>query len=183
MKLTNYIIASMLLVSCVSGPKDPVKTELLPSIYPDYIGVTIPVNIAPLDFNFADDDIDCMDVVIKGSKDGEIHCNGIETDLDIDEWHDLTAQNAGGHLTFTVCIKKDGKWKQYKDFKIYISQYPLEEYGVTYRRIAPGYEVGGDIGIYQRDIHNFTETAILQEGIVPGQCMNCHVADMAIHKD
>ena len=177
MKLTNYIIASMLLVSCVSGPKDPVKTELLPSIYPDYIGVTIPVNIAPLDFNFADDDIDCMDVVIKGSKDGEIHCNGIETDLDIDEWHDLTAQNAGGHLTFTVCIKKDGKWKQYKDFKIYISQYPLEEYGVTYRRIAPGYEVGGDIGIYQRDIHNFTETAILQEGIVPGQCMNCHVAN------
>ena len=177
MKLINYIIAGLLFVSCGSKPDHPVMLDEMPGIYPDYIGVTIPVNIAPLDFNFADDDIDCMDVVVKGSKGGEIHSNGAWADFDIIEWHELTAQNAGGELVFTVCVKKNDKWIQYKDFKMFVSRYPLEEYGVTYRRIAPGYEVGGDIGIYQRDIHTFAETAILQEGIVPGQCMNCHVAN------
>ena len=90
-----------------------------------------------------------------------------------------TEQNAGGELLFTVCVKKNGQWLQYQDFKMYVSKYRLDEYGVTYRRIAPGYEVGGDIGIYQRDIHSFDESAILAESVVPGQCMNCHVANRA----
>lgn len=172
-------LVQLALLACTSSPKDPVKVNALPEIYPDYIGVTIPAGIAPLDFNFADEDIDGMDVVVKGSKGGELHVNGAWADFDIDDWHALTEQNAGGELTFTVCVKKDGQWKQYQDFKIYVSQYRLDEYGVTYRRIAPGYEVGGDIGIYQRDIHSFKESVILAENIVPGQCMNCHVANRA----
>lgn len=63
---------------------------------------------------------------------------------------------------------------QYQDFKIYVSPYALDDWGVTYRRIAPGYEVGGNIGMYQRDIHTFDEYAMLQESAVPGRCMNCH---------
>ncbi|MBR5930203.1 MAG: hypothetical protein IKZ93_09495, partial [Prevotella sp.] len=186
-RISNQLVSLVLLVplvqlallGCTSSPDNPVKVNQLPRIYPDYIGVTIPVGIAPLDFNFADEDIDGMDVVVKGSKCGEIHANGAWADFDIDDWHTLTEQNAGGELTFTVCVKKDGQWKQYQDFKIYVSQYRLDEYGVTYRRIAPGYEVGGDIGIYQRDIHSFKESVILAENIVPGQCMNCHVANRA----
>ena len=90
------------------------KVEKLPEIYPDYIGVTIPADIAPLNFNFANENIDCMDVVAKGSKGGEIHANGDWADFDIDDWHELTEQNQGGKITFTVCIEKDGQWTQYK---------------------------------------------------------------------
>ena len=182
MKKSIKIISVILvcfLFSCSNKPTDPIKVDEQPAIYPDYVGVTIPVNIAPLDFNFADADIDCMDVVVKGSKGGEIHANGEWADFDVEEWHKLTEQNAGGELLFTVCVKKGGQWRQYQDFKMFVSKCPLDEYGVTYRRIAPGYEVGGDIGIYQRDIHSFDETAILAESIVPGQCMNCHVANRA----
>ena len=57
------------------------------------------------------------------------------------EWHALLEQNKGGELTVTVCARKDGKWLQYQDFKIHVSPYALDEWGVTYRRIAPGYEV------------------------------------------
>ncbi len=176
-RLFFFLTALLLLVSCGSKPENPEIQNELPKIYPDYIGVTVPANIAPLNFNFCDEAIECMDVVVKGSKGGEIHTSGEWADFDIDEWHQLTTQNTGGKLLVTVCVKKDGKWKQYQDFDIYVSMASLDDWGLTYRRIKPGYEVGGDIGIYQRDIHTFEEYAILTETVVPGRCFNCHTAN------
>ena len=166
-----------LLTACSSQPTDVTKVEQQPPIYPDYIGVTIPVDIAPLNFNVLGEGIDRVDVQVKGSKGGEIHANGAYADFAIDDWHQLTEQNKGGELTLTVCMRKNGKWLQYQDFKIYVSPYPLEEWGVTYRRIAPGYEVYSHMGLYQRDLSNFDETAILDNRQVPGQCINCHTSN------
>lgn len=36
-----------------------------------------------------------------------------------------------------------------------------------------GYEVGGSIGIYQRDIHSFDEFPLMTETALPGCCFNC----------
>ena len=177
MKRLTYILGIWLLTACSSQPTDPVREDRLPEIYPDYRGVTIPADIAPLNFNFADETIDGMDVVVRGSKGGELHVNGAWADFDIDDWHELTTQNQGGKLQFTVCVEKDGQWQQYKDFEVYVSQDRLDEWGLTYRRIKPGYEVGGDIGIYQRDLNSFEEYAILTETAVPGRCFNCHTAN------
>jgi hypothetical protein len=41
-----------LFTSCTSTPKDVVMQDALPNIFPDYIGVTIPVEIAPLNFSW-----------------------------------------------------------------------------------------------------------------------------------
>ena len=170
-------VSVLILTSCTSLPENPTKVDELPNIYPDYVGVTIPVDIAPLNFDYLDEDIDCLDVIVKGSKGGELHANGSWADFDVDEWHQLTEQNEGGQLTITVCVEKGGRWTQYKDFTINISKFRLDDWGLTYRRIKPGYEVGGDIGIYQRDIHTFGEYAILAETVVPGRCFNCHTAN------
>ena len=167
----------MFQLSCSSGPENPTLVSQQPAIYPDYAGVTIPANIAPLNFNFADETIDGMDVIVKGSKGGELHVNGDWADFDIDEWHALTEQNQGGKLTVTVCTEKDGQWTQYKDFDIFVSETRLDDWGLTYRRIKPGYEVGGDIGIYQRELSSFSEYAIITETVVPGRCFNCHTAN------
>ena len=167
----------MFQLSCSSGPENPTLVSQQPAIYPDYAGVTIPANIAPLNFNFADETIDGMDVIVKGSKGGELHVNGDWADFDIDEWHALTEQNQGGELTVTVCVEKDGQWTKYKDFDILVSETRLDDWGLTYRRIKPGYEVGGDIGIYQRELSSFSEYAIITETVVPGRCFNCHTAN------
>ena len=170
-------VVCWLLASCAYGPEHPTKMDQLPKIYPDYVGVTIPADIAPLNFNCTDETIDGMDVIVKGSKGGELHAQGDYADFDIDDWHQLTEQNMGGTLTVTVCVEKDGKWTQYRDFTIFVSKDSLDDWGLTYRRIKPGYEVGGDIGIYQRDIHTFDEYSILTETVVPGRCFNCHTAN------
>ncbi|MBQ7420238.1 MAG: PD40 domain-containing protein [Prevotella sp.] len=172
-----WLLAVGCLLGCRQTPTEVTKVDRQPAIYPDYIDVTIPVDIAPLNFSVVGEDIDKVDVQITGSKGGALHTHGDYADFDITDWQALTEQNRGGDLRVTVCARKDGKWLQYQDFNIHVSTYPLTDWGVTYRRIAPGYEVGGDIGMYQRDIHTFDEYAMLRESAVPGRCMNCHTAN------
>jgi Tol biopolymer transport system component len=170
------VVGCWLTVACTSVVENPTKVDELPKIYPDYIGVTIPAEIAPLNFSCMDADIDCMDVVVKGSKGGELHVQGDEADFDMADWHELTEQNKGGQLTVTVCVRKGGTWIQYKDFSVTVSPYALDEWGLTYRRIAPGYEVFSHMGLYQRDLSTFDEYAIIENTQVPGMCVNCHSA-------
>ncbi|MCR4559183.1 MAG: hypothetical protein K5685_03825 [Bacteroidales bacterium] len=165
----------VLIVSCGQNPENVVNTDVLPSIFPDYKGVTIPVNIAPLNFNV--DSAEYVLVDAKGSISGEILTKGEWADFDIDLWHELTQKNAGGKISVSVTAKKDGKWFGYKPFEIFISTDSLSEYGLTYRRIAPGYETFSNIGIFQRDIHTFDEFAIVDHTALQGECMNCHVAN------
>ena len=168
------MMAAMMLASCTEKPENVTRVDKVPAIFPDYSGVTIPDGIAPMDFNVTGDDCDCVDVTVKGSKGGEVHSNGDYAKFDLDDWHSLTRQNKGGTLTFTVCVEKDGKWTQYKDFTMTVSPYAIGDWGLTYRRIAPGYEVYGHMGIYQRDLSTFDETPIFDNLAAPGACVNCH---------
>ncbi|MBR4779160.1 MAG: hypothetical protein IK011_04645, partial [Bacteroidaceae bacterium] len=75
----NYKIllftALFLLVACTpSLPTEYDETDALPKIYPDYVGVTIPVNIAPLTFEL-DEEADGMVARFKAG-DCEIVCAG-----------------------------------------------------------------------------------------------------------
>ena len=151
--------------SCSQQPVDVKNTDALPPIFPDYVGVTIPADIAPLNFNV--DGAEYVCVVAKGSLGGELTASGEWADFDIDGWHSLTRQNVGGTIAVSVTAKTDGgKWIGYRDFEINVSGDPLDEYGLTYRKIAPGYETFSNIGIYQRDIHTFDEDAIVSQLLV-----------------
>ncbi len=176
----RYIYLSLfvvLLAGCDTRPHEAQHIDRQPPIYPDYIGVTIPADIAPLSFNFADETITRMDVVVSGARGGTLHAAGSYADFNIRQWHALTEQNRGDSLSVTVAVKRGKQWYTYQPFAIYVSEYSLDDFGLTYRRIAPGYEAGGNIGIYQRDIHTYKEYPILTEYSTPTHCMNCHTAN------
>lgn len=163
------------MASCAERPSDIVAVDSEPPIFPDYIGVTIPASIAPL--NFEIDKADKVWIEVEGSQEGHITTSGRIADFDIKDWQRLTEANIGGHLTVDVSAKIDGQWFRYKPFSLEISEDRLDDYGLTYRKIAPGYEVFSDIGIYQRDIHTFDEEPIVDSKSIPGECMNCHVSN------
>ncbi|MGX8697022.1 MAG: TolB family protein [Prevotella sp.] len=167
----------LLAIACSHTPTDVTPIDAWPDIYPDYVEVTIPTNIAPLNFAMSNDSISRVDVVVNGSVEGSLHANGTEADFDLNEWHQLLAANKGGKLTVTVCAERDGKWLRYRDFSIYISPDPLNEWGITYRRIAPGYEMYGQMGLYQRCLSDFSETALIENDAIDGNCINCHTAN------
>lgn len=169
------LMTAVMSVSCTEAVDNAAVTDRQPAIFPDYVGVTVPATIAPMNFSMADD-ADKMDVTVKGSKGGEMHVQGDYADFDLDEWHELLSQNKGGRLTFSVCAKNGGEWTRYKDFTMDVSRYDMSDYGLTYRRIAPGYEVYSHMGLYERRLDNFDERAIIENTQVPGMCVNCHTS-------
>lgn len=175
--LSSFYLSLLLLTGCHSTPTDVIQKNEQPNIYPDYVGVTIPVGIAPLNFSMADDDVETIDVEVKGSKEGSIHANGSYANFDIDDWHQLLEKNKGGTLTLTVCAEKDGQWIRYRDFQVMVSSEVLDAWGITYRRIPPSYEIYSKMGIYQRNLSNFDESAILENTLPQNHCINCHTAN------
>lgn len=174
--MKRYLILALTVLSLVSCKEETNVTEALPDIFPDYIGVTVPAGIAPLNFSL-EGEWDRIFVDVQGSKSGHMTASGKYADFNIRKWHRITGLNTGGELHFTVLGKKAGKWTQFRTFILYVSETPLDDYGVTYRKIAPGYTTYSTIGIYQRNIHNFRETPIIESTLVPGQCVGCHTAN------
>ena len=175
----NLLLIVAFLSACSSSPQDAALVDALPVIYPDYVDVTIPVGIAPLNFAMDDDNATDIDVVVTGSQGGTLHSKGECTDFDIDQWHALLEQNRGGQLDVTVCARQDGQWKRYRDFCIRVAETDLPDWGITYRRIAPGYEMFGLMGIYERELGTFEETTLLDNHSNEGMCINCHTPNRA----
>ena len=177
--------------ACTETVSDAKQENVQPQIYPDYIGVTIPVNIAPLNFSMADETVvNCqcqrIDAVITDRHGHSLHSQGEESvDFDIDDWHELLAQNRGDSLSVTVSAKYDDGWHTYNPFSIYVSPDSID-YGICYRLIEPGYEVWSKMGIYERDLSSFDERALIENTQFEG-CVNCHSfnrgnsADMSLH--
>ena len=152
-------------------------TDSLPPIWPDYVGVTIPVDVAPLDFCF-EGDYNSIYVRATGCDGTSLSTRGRWARWNVRRWHRLTRSNRGGQITLTVAAKaNDGCWRQFRPFSVYVSDDPLDDYGVTYRKIAPGYETYSKIGVYQRNLHSFHEEPIIKNTLTPGHCVNCHTAN------
>lgn len=187
MKNIIYILLSLVLFSACKETVSNARQETnLPLIYPDYIGVTIPVNIAPLNFNMTDEKALCIDAVITDKHGNNLHSHGEESlDFDLDDWRTLLSQNAGDSLSVTVSAKYDDGWHTYRPFSIYVSPDSID-YGICYRLIAPGYEVWSKMGIYERDLSSFDERPLIENTQFEG-CVNCHSfnrgnpADMSLH--
>lgn len=176
-RIASIISVLLLLWSCSSVPDNPIKVNSLPTLSPDYVGVTIPIGIAPLNFYIDNDSIDLLDVIIRSSRGETLTSHGEYADFDIDEWHALISSHAGDSLQVTVRALKDGQWIEYLPFPIYISSDSIGAWGVTYRLIPPGYETYGLMGLYQRDLSNFDEKPIIENQQVDGDCMNCHTTN------
>ena len=188
MKKILYTFLSLLLLSaCANETVSDAKQETVPPhIYPDYLGVTIPVNIAPLSFCLADETALCIDAVITDRHGHDLHSQGEESvDFDLDDWHTLLGQNRGDSLSVTVSAKYDDGWHTYRPFSIYVSHDSID-YGICYRLIAPGHEVWSKMGIYERDLSSYDEHALIENTQFEG-CVNCHSfnrgnpANMSLH--
>ena len=142
-------------------------------IYPDYKEVTIPTNIAPLNFNVIG--LKDAQLIIEGEngKAFQVESNHDYFEIPQGKWTELLNDNIGKRIKLTVCKPEDGKWLAYTPFYIYIAQEPIDKY-MAYRLIPPDYELWNKMGIYQRNLENFDESAIYENTIGDYNCANCH---------
>ncbi len=153
------------------------NVERQPIIEPDYTGVTIPPNIAPMNFIIKEKGsrfkIEATDtsgetIVIINSTDGIVQ---IPAKL----WKKLLTKSRGDKIKIQI-FSVDPEMKTVNAFEPFfmpVSNDSIDSH-LVYRLIHPGYYSWSKIKIVQRDIENFQERSLIENQIIENNCVNCH---------
>lgn len=175
-------VAVLLMSSCASHPDVPSaskEAKSLPAIFPDYCDVTVPYNIAPLNFMLpADEYEECVSRFTTPDGKQQTYGSGVKVQIPESEWHDMLNASKGKSIKVEVWGKKDGEWLSFNPFEIYVAPDAIDEY-LSYRLIEPSYVAWTYMEIAQRNLTSFEETQIFNNEITmndrkKGQCINCH---------
>lgn len=171
--LWTFLLAATLLVSCGQGDiriAKQLNKEV--TIFPDYKEVTIPVNIAPLNFSIADSSEHCL--IAKG-RESQFQVFSDEGLFDIPQkkWKALLQENAGSQIEMTIAKRVDGEWNAYTPFHLEVVKDSIDKY-IAYRLLAMSNDIWNRMGIYQRDLENYDQSVIYENSLTDYNCVNCH---------
>lgn len=169
-----------LLASCGSHPTLPTNATAVKeqaSIFPDYRDVTVPPNIAPLNFK-VNTPADEYVASIEGG--GQQFLASASTDgimqIDSLEWKRLLAASKGKNVEVTIYAKQKGEWKRFPSHRFSVAEETIDPY-LSYRLIEPSYELYRQMGLYQRNLENFSVQTIYENNRTytkDNHCVNCH---------
>ena len=171
-----------LLSSCASHPDVPASSKAakcLPAIFPDYCNVTIPCNIAPLNFMLPADAYEaCVARLTTPDGKQQTYGDGVKVQIPLQEWRGMLTAAKGKSIKVEVWGQKEGEWLAFNPFEIRVAPELIDEY-VSYRLIEPSYVAWTFMEIAQRNLTSFEETQIFNNEITMndrkiGQCVNCH---------
>ncbi|MBR3096611.1 MAG: PD40 domain-containing protein [Bacteroidales bacterium] len=171
-----YLLLSVLLAlpgcgradsaTAVDGSEGPLV------IYPDYKYVTIPANIAPINFRYAMDGVrNARTTFTLGDR--SVTLKGAEVEWNLKKWKAFVDGSEGKVISVTAEAVVDGK-PVTDSWSVYVSEDSIDGW-LTYRLIEPSYQMYHEISIKERCIENFDETTICDWKHTDNACMNCHV--------
>jgi Tol biopolymer transport system component len=173
---TNIILCALaiclLAVACNNNIVITNKVDTPIRIFPDYDKVTVPVNIAPLNFSVMEDASDYSLIIQGKGTETTIHAKDGTFDIPIRAWKNILQANKDNDIILTVAKRGDNGWIAYRDITIHVSGEEIDPY-LTYRLIPP-YEQWNRMGIYQRDLESFEESPIFDNKLTDYGCVNCH---------
>ncbi len=160
-----------MLNACSPSLENAVEVKQMPDIYPDYTNVTIPKNIAPLNFLVRGD---VKEVAVEINGEQVYSDNSNKVSFDIEDWHQLLSEQAGKDIQVKVYAKSEDTWKAYQQFTWSVANDTIDPW-LSYRLIEPDYEVWNNLQIQQRNITNFETKQLGDYNLQENRCMNCHV--------
>ena len=179
----QLLVAAVLFLSSCGGhpsvPSASKEVKSLPAIFPDYCNVTVPYNIAPLNFMLPADQYEaCVARITTPDGQQQTYGQGVKVQIPESEWHDMLNASKGKSIKVEVWGQKNGEWLSFNPFEIRVAEDPIDEY-LSYRLIEPSYVAWTFMEIAQRNLTSFEETQIFNNEITSidrekGQCINCH---------
>ncbi len=172
----------LLLTACVSHPDVPASSkevQSLPDIFPDYCNVTVPCNIAPLNFMLPAAEYDaCVARLTTPDGKQQTYGKGVKVQMPESEWHAMLDATRGKSLKVEVWGQKAGEWLAFSPFEIHVAEETIDPY-VSYRLVDPTYVAWSYMSIAQRNVTTFEESEIFNNELTSndrakGQCINCH---------
>lgn len=146
-----------------------------PRIHPDYAGIVIPPNIAPLNFVVKEPGKQYV-IRVTGTGGGTVEVVSRHPDLrfPLRPWRALLAANRGKQLHATIAVREpDGTWRKFKPVVNTVAREPIDRY-LTYRFITSAHNIWYRIEIRQRDLTTFTTWPVLRNRSFDKGCVNCH---------
>lgn len=170
----GIFILLILSVSCKLSKIDNYTESKEPVVLqPDYAGITIPCNIAPMNFRIGSPGKEYR-VKFKGSHTiFEIRSKNGKIQIPAGKWENLLKENKGAAFEIEIFIHSENGWVKYPVIRNRVSEEAIDPY-LVYRLIAPGYELWKEMGIYQRCLENFDQEAVMTNNLSDQNCMNCH---------
>ena len=164
----------LILVGCNHKIPEYSETDSQATLNPDYSSITIPPNIAPLNFRI----IDKADLYLARFYNNEgtefmIRSKNGEIKIPDRKWKELLKTSGSEEYSIDIFVRNSGGFTKYQTITNKISQEPVDKY-LVYRLIEPGFETWNKMGIYQRNLENFRQTPIMLNSLSGGNCMNCH---------
>ena len=157
-----------------SEPQTAESIDRLPDIFPDYVDVTIPPQIAPLRFMLRHAPEEAIVSISCGEEKIVCESSGDKGFLiDENQWNEMLEVVIGKKMEVKVYEKKGDKWQMYLPFHWSVSSDSIDPY-LVYRLLEPGYEIWNEMGIYQRRLADFEESAIISNHLTGRNCINCH---------
>lgn len=164
------------LMACTHVPESFTETSDTLRLKPDYSGITLPCNIAPMNFNIENEAEKCI-THIRSAHGKALLIAGNEVRINPGKWKELLEANKGERLTIEVYAKKNGAWMRFPLVENRIAPEPIDKY-VVYRYIQPLYTLYDEMSINQRNLENFDVSVIYDNRNFSinqsAQCMNCH---------
>jgi hypothetical protein len=173
MAFIGCLLLIFLLSFCGRKTESEIPTENYPAINPDYINVTIPYNIAPLNFKMTDS-CSKINVTISGRAYSIRISGDYKIKIPLTKWKKLLDEQKNDSVIVSVTALQKGKWVKYKPFAFHISADRIDPF-LSYRLIEPGYEVYHRLQLCERDLENFRERVIADNNMLDGACFNCHI--------
>lgn len=150
------------------------QSSQVPDIFPDYKNVTVPCNIAPMNFMMEHASKIRADFYIDNRK---LFTVFGKNSINIPEkkWKEGLQIARGKQMTVSVSVwdNQHQQGVKYHDFHIDISQDSITPW-IAYRLIPPGYVLWDKMGIYQRHLESFEEDCIVSNSENHDGCVNCH---------
>ena len=172
----RILVGALLLAGCTATvPEQYTETGVLPTIYPAYSDVTIPYNIAPLNFAYEmEREAFVTELEVEGQA---LVMKGKSTDWNIKEWRAFLEKAKGKSIYVNAYAKGAEGWTKYSPIVWHVAEEPIDPY-ISYRIIAPSYVTYEELSIRQREIGTFDEQMIYNNMLLStdkdGQCINCH---------
>ena len=173
-KYVTVAVAYLLLLGC--NTKDPATPDYGSAgplvIYPDYKDVTVPANIAPLNYRYAMPDVrKARTTFTLGDK--SVRIDGRKVEWPLKKWKAFMADAAGKAITVEAVAQVGGQTLS-DSWTVRVSEDPIDAY-LTYRLIEPAYQMWNEVSIVERCIEDFKETVICDPEHTDNACMNCHI--------
>ncbi len=174
---TIFTAIAFIVASCGVTDFDNVTvTEAIPAISPDYTGVTIPPNIAPMNF-LINEEADYFRVEVTSSAGEKLSISSRNGIVRFPErkWRKITGSSPGGDIQLKVFAydREEQKMRSFLPFYMYIAEEPIDPY-LVYRKIHPGYYSWYRMKIVQRSTESFREESIVENQLLDHNCINCH---------